>query len=401
LASDAKFIRALEHEWTPARKQIYSAFMLRRLVILILTAASALAAAPVIETGEIAGAKFTIARPAEWNRRVLLHAHGLRSADRPLVADLFPEHLAYRTLLAEGWLVATTSFRRNGLIVADAIADLDALRAHIAQKFGEPARIVVEGESMGGLIATLLAERRPIGAPRYHGAIAIGAALDVREPGAAIELTHRPQIPLLFLTNQSELAGPQRYVTADATDPTAPRAVLFRVSRDGHVNVNQRERLAALRALDAWIERGAAALPRPADGAAFFDATVPPEPQPSQVTPHADGGGFDARVIEVSAIYGNVFLNAQPGDFAALGINRLTHFLLTCHGQTFRVLHGRDFSSVKRGEWVAFPNADGFTWLARNYADAAATAKLNPGDTVSVRRIAEDKQLPLKKQPPR
>ena len=53
--------------------------------------------AVTLETGEINGAKFTLARPAHWNARVLLLAHGLRDADRPLVADLFPEHLAYRT----------------------------------------------------------------------------------------------------------------------------------------------------------------------------------------------------------------------------------------------------------------------------------------------------------------
>ncbi|MBL9198984.1 MAG: SAM-dependent chlorinase/fluorinase [Opitutaceae bacterium] len=374
--------------------------MLSRLALCALFAPTLFAAAPAIETGEIAGAKFTLARPAQWNRRVLLLAHGLRSPDRPLVADLFPEHLAYRTLLNEGWLVAKTSYRRNGLIIADAISDLDALRAHIVEKFGAPSRIVVEGESMGGLIATLIAERRPIGAPVYHGAVAIGAALDAREPGSSLELTHRPQIPLIFLTNQSELAGPQRYVSSEVTDLTALRAVLFRVARDGHVNVNQAERLVALRALDAWIERGAAALPPPAAGAAFFDATVPPQPQPSQAVMHADGRGFDARVIEVSAIYGNVFLNAQPGDFGATGIPRQQHFILRAHGQTFRVLHGRDFSSVKRGEWVAFPNADGFTTLARNFADAAASARLRPGDTVSLIRIEASQQTPLKNQPP-
>lgn len=361
--------------------------MFSRLVFCALSATTLFAAAaPAIETGEIDGAKFTLARPAQWNGRVLLLAHGLRSADRPLVADLFPAHLAYRTLLEEGWLVAKTSYRRNGLIVADAIADLDALHAHIAAEFGVPARVVLEGESMGGLIVTLMAERRPPGSPIYHGAIAIGAALDAREPSSTLELTHRPQIPLIFLTNQSELAGPQRYVSSEVTDLTALRAALFRVARDGHVNVNQAERLVALRALDAWLDRGAAALPQPAAGVSFFDATVPPQPQPSQVAMHADGRGFDARVVEVSAIYGNIFLNAQPADFAAADIPRAAHFLITCHGQTFRVLHGRDFGSVKRGEWVAFPNADGFTWLARNYADAAATAKLAVGDIVTLRR---------------
>jgi pimeloyl-ACP methyl ester carboxylesterase len=358
-----------------------------------------LQAVPVIEAGEINGAQFTLARPAQWNRRVLLIAHGLRSEDRPLVADLFPDHLAYKTLLGEGWLVAKTSYRRNGLIVADAIDDLDALRAHIAAKFGQPERVLLEGESMGGLIVTLIAERTPQKPRLYDGAVAIGAALQAREPNQTLELTHRPQIPLLFLTNQSELEGPVAYVTTEVTDPTALRAQLFRVSRDGHVNVNQPERLLALRALGTWLDHGAAALPHPASEAAFFDATVAPQPQPSQVTLHADGQGFDARVVEVSGIFGNVFLNAQPADFATVGIGKLTRFAVKVREQTFRALYGRDFSSVKRGEWVAFPNADGFFWLARNFADAAATARLRVGDTVTLRRIAEEKIPPGKKAP--
>ena len=359
---------------------------------------SASAAVPTVETGEINGAKFALARPAQWNRRVLLIAHGLRSEDRPLVADLFPDQLANRTLLDEGWLVAKTSYRRNGLIVADAIADLDALRAHLATAFGAPERVLLEGESMGGLIVTLLAEREPSRPRLYHGAIAIGAALQVREPDSTLELTHRPQIPLLFLTNQSELDGPAGYVAHEVTDPAAIRARLFRVARDGHVNVNQRERLAAVRALNAWLDRGADSLPAAALEPPFFDATVAPQPQPAQVIAHDDGRGFDARVVEVSAIYGNIFLNAQPADFAAAGIGKLTHFIVQAHGQTFRAVHGRDFSSVKRGEWVAFPNADGFFWLARNFADAAATAQLAVGDIVTLRRIDEEKKIPAGKK---
>lgn len=346
-----------------------------------------------LETGEIDGAKFTVARPARWNRNLVLLAHGYRGEDRPLVADLFPEHLAYRTLLAEGWMVAKTSYRRNGIIVADALADLDALREHIATKYGELDRVLVEGESMGGLIATLIAEREPDVTinvrPRYAGAIAIGAALDVREPNGTLGLSLQPRLPLLFLTNQSELEGPRRYVAADLPRSPAIRPTLFRVSRDGHVNVNQQERLVAFRALNAWLDRGPSALPPVPRDALFFDATVVPAPQASQIKLHADGRGFDARVIEVSAVYGNIFLNAQPADFAAATIGKMTWFQLSAHGQTFRVLHGRDFSSVKRGEWVVFPNADGFFWLARNYADAAGAAKLSVGDIVSLRRYDE------------
>lgn len=357
-----------------------------RFLVLVALVAPLFAAAP-LETGEIEGAKFAIARPARWNGGVLLLAHGLRSVDRPLVADLFPDHLAYKTLLEEGWLIAKTSYRRNGMIIADAIADLDALRAHIEQTYGRPRRVLLEGESMGGLIVTLIAERQPEEPALYHGAVAIGAALHAREANSPVGLTLQPRLPIIFLTNQSELEGPRHYVTADLPRLAALAPAIFRVSRDGHVNVNQHERLVAIRALNAWLDRGRAALPRAEGAASFFDATVAPEPQPSRVVAHADGRGFDAHVIEISAVYGNVFLDAQPADFAASGIERMTWFQLTVGDKTFRVMHGRDFNSVKRGEWVAFANADGFCWLARNFADAAATAGLKPGDAVTLRRF--------------
>ena len=367
-------------------------------VVLFFSRLLAAAPASTVETGEIAGAKFTLLRPAHWNTRVLLLAHGLRDADRPLVADLFPEHLAYRTLLDEGWIVAKTSYRRNGIIVADAIADLDALRAHIEQKFGTPDRVLLEGESMGGLIVTLMAERDRANPPLYHGAVAIGAALSLRENSSAVGVSLQPHVPLIFLTNQSELEGPRSYVQSRArpADFAADlRPALLRVSRDGHVNVNQRERLAALRALNDWIDQGSPASALAKAGFpmvnGFPDATIPAEPIPTHVTAFADARGFEARVTEVSGNYGNVEFIAQPNDFVTAGIPPGEWFQLIARGQTFRVRYGKDFSSVKRGEWVAFPNADGYFWLARNYGDAAATAKIAVGDTVTIRRYDDAK----------
>jgi pimeloyl-ACP methyl ester carboxylesterase len=343
---------------------------------------------PRIETGELGPARFALARPERWNRGLLLLAPGLRPEERPLVAELFPDHAAHRALLEAGWMIATTSYRRNGLIVADAIADLDALREHIAETYGRPVRVVLQGESMGGLIVTHLAEREPLQPAVYHGAIAIGAALHLREPNSRLGgLTLQPRIPLVFLANRSEIDAPSHYVTADVPRLGGHIPVLLRVSRDGHVNVNQAERLAAFRILDAWLENGRHTVPPPAPGGPFVDVTVAPQPKPSAVVRHPDGRGFDARVIEVSAAFGNLFIDAQPEDFAAAGIERMTWFQLKVGTAVFRVFHGRDFNSVKRAEWVSFPNADGYYWLVRNFADAAATARLQVGSAVTLRRF--------------
>ncbi|HRE84256.1 MAG TPA: hypothetical protein PLN52_24645, partial [Opitutaceae bacterium] len=221
--------------------------------------------APIIEEGEIDGARFTVARPAKvWNGGLILHAHGYRSEEAPRVADLPVQQRAYAELLSEGWMIATTSYRRNGLILLDAMKDIDALRKHISETLGEPRIVLLEGESMGGAIVTLLAER-DVGV--YAGAIAIGAALNLRESNGAGGVTLQPRIPLLFLTNQSEMEGPKGYVERATTEAklntslTPP--VLFKVARNGHVNVNQAERLIAFRALLAWIEHGRETLPKP------------------------------------------------------------------------------------------------------------------------------------------
>ncbi|MDO8540800.1 MAG: hypothetical protein Q7S40_10225 [Opitutaceae bacterium] len=355
-------------------------------LVLILPRTVTAAAAPLVETGEIDGAKFTLARPSRWNGHLLLLAHGYRAEDRPLVADLNPSHGAIKTLLDEGWMVAKTSYRRNGIIITDAISDLDALRNYIAEKFSPPDRVLLEGESMGGLIVTLMAERDVTIPPLYAGAIAIGAALQAREANSTVGLSMQPKIPLLFLSNQSEIEGPRLYVSADIPGSASVRPALFRVLRNGHVNVNQHERLVAIRALNAWLDHGPAALPVRPGETPFFDATVPPPAQPSRVTPHADGRGFDARVLDISAVYGNIAIDAQPLDFRAAEIGGMTYVELRAAGKTFRVRYARDFTDVPRGDWVLFPNADGFCWLARNQRDAAATANLAVGDVVTLRR---------------
>lgn len=355
--------------------------------------------APIIEEGEIDGALFTVARPPKgWNGGLILHAHGYRSEEAPRVANLPVHQKAYADLLSEGWMIATTSYRRNGLILLDAMNDIDALRKHINDKYGAPQIVLLEGESMGGAIVTLLAERD---VDVYAGAIAIGAALNLRESNGSGGVTLQPRIPLLFLTNQSEMEGPKSYVeraTAEAKLNIAlTPPVLFKVARNGHVNVNQAERLTAFRALLAWIEHGREALPKPTPANAggigpvygapeFFDATVTPPPQPSQAEFSSDLRSLTVKVTEISAIYGNVFISLQTADIAKLGVTPGSYLQLEVGDARYRVRYGRDFSSVERGQWVLFPNADGFFWLARNYANAATTAQLTVGSSVRLVR---------------
>lgn len=357
---------------------------------------------PSVQTGEIGQAKYLIARPrGPWNGRLLIHAHGYRNPDEPLIANLSTERLAYATLLNEGWMLATTSYRRNGMILTDAVGDIDALREHIATHFGEPTCVILEGESMGGTIVTLIAER---GSGSYQGAVAIDAALQAREDNGTGGVSLQPRIPMIFLANQSEWEGPRNYVMRASNEARINHEIvapaLFRISRSGHVNVNQAERLVALHALVAWIEKGRDALPRPQpqsiDGLSvhgsdvFFDATVVPPVQPSRVTFDSNGEGFAATVTEVSLGHGNLFIEVQPSDFEKIGVKPGGYFKLKAGEKTYRVRYGRDFSSVPVGQWVMFPNADGYFWLARNHQNAARTSGLSKGQSVHISRYPRE-----------
>jgi len=365
--------------------------MLPRLIpalALLLAVGAAAADQPAhVEVGNLQGAQFAIATPAvTWNRRVLLLAHGYRPDDAPLIADLHPERAALKASLDQGWIVASTSYRRNGLVVADAIADLDALRGYIADKYGEPERVILEGESLGGLIVTIMAERDQ---GPYAGAIAFDATLYAKEHNGQIGLSLLPRIPLLFVATLREAAQAKSYLTSLVArpSPVIPPA-LFLISREGHTNINQAEHTAAFDAMNAWIDHGPNALPTPKDQALYFDATVPPDPGPSTALVEPEAHSLGTRVAEVDAVYGNVLLEAQAADFAAAGIPPMTHFTLAAGGRSYRALYGRTYSDVKADEWIAFPDADGRTVLSRGFANAADTAHLKVGSLVTLTAIA-------------
>jgi pimeloyl-ACP methyl ester carboxylesterase len=339
-----------------------------------------------VDVGQIAGARYAIAVPAGiWNHRLLLLAHGYRPESAPLIADLNPQKDSIKVILEAGWMVATTSFRRNGMVIADAIEDLDALRDHIAKQYGETERVILEGESLGGLIVTIMAERDK-GA--YDGAIALDPTMYLAEPNGQLGLSLLPRIPLLFVATQKEALQPMRYRTAlVARPPPVIQPVLFLIQREGHTNINQAEHLEAFEAINTWIDRGVNALPQPKDQTPYFDATIVPDPVPSTATVRKESHAFDTRVAEADPVYGNVLLEAVAQDFDDAGIAPMTYCTVEVGGKSYRTLYGRTYADVKQNEWVAFPDADGRTVLARYFGDAVATAGLKPGTPVTLTAV--------------
>jgi hypothetical protein len=238
---------------------------------------------------------------------------------------------------------------------------------------------------MGGEIVTMMAERD---AGPYQGALVFDATLYAKEPNSDTGLSLLPRIPLLFVATYHEFKQASGYLTAlVARPPPVVQPALFTISREGHTNINQPERLAARRALIAWVERGRDALPSPGGNQRYYDATIPANPGRSVATMHPDNRGFDTWVAEVDAIYGNVLLQAQEADFEAAGIAPMTYFDFWANGKAYRTLYGRTYTDVRNGEWVAFPDADGRTVLSMSFANGSATAGLRVGDPVSLAAV--------------
>jgi pimeloyl-ACP methyl ester carboxylesterase len=121
--------------------------------------------------GTLAGTVYRLFRPAGWNGRLILYAHGTIEPDAPIA--LPPETDSVIALAASrGAAVALSSFRENGWAVKDGGQRTAQLRGIFIARFGPPTHVYVAGGSQGGLIATMLAEEHP---EVYAGALALCA----------------------------------------------------------------------------------------------------------------------------------------------------------------------------------------------------------------------------------
>ncbi len=328
--------------------------MFRALLLLCVGFALPVSAAPEIK----------ILLPKKPNGCLLIYAHGYRPEGFPNPATL--DSPAYQALHESGWIIASTSYRKTGMVVAEGAEDVDQLRDKIEKKYGPIRRCLLHGESMGGTIVALLAQRDP---KRYQGAIAVGAALQILPPNLHWVT---PKIPLLFLTNQSELAEPQKYL-ADFRK-TGANLALWKVARDGHVNVNGPELLAAVKAVDAAI-----------DGKKLTDrdGTIAPKPGPSDLVKIQDG--FQTTIDTVDPVYGNFIVRVRPADLKKLTIKPGGHFLVVSGREIRKVLWGKDFNDVPEGDWVAFGTADGWLRIVMNFRNAAKNLGVKSGDKIELR----------------
>lgn len=321
--------------------------------------------------GEIKGAKFMIAMPRQWNKRLLMIAHGYRPISVPLFADFPLGKQVYSRLLADGWMITCTSYRRNGLVFKEAVEDILDLRHYIEKKYGKPNQTLLQGISMGAVIGTLIAENHS-----KHFAGILGMAFPLIEEGKYYTFMYKPKIPILFFSNRDELAAPRSYAGKVKPGNKSIPPVIWRVSRDGHVNISDTEEDAALRALITLVETGKIEKNK--------DLTLPTPILESRA--RFKDGGAHAAIKYIHPVYGNMTIYIIEKDLKKLGIQNRTSFKLIFKDKQVKVFWGNSYGDVPRGKWIAFLTANGPLEIARNFEDAAGTLGCKIGDTVFIEK---------------
>lgn len=313
-----------------------------KVLVLLLATLTVAWSQPKLHEGEINGAKYQILVAEKPSGKVLLMAHGYRGKDNPLSADFDHEGLFAQSLLSEGWTIASTSYRRNGWIIDDALADLRALQEKVVSLQGKSTTTTfIIGNSMGGQIAVLAAE----GALKIDGAVTTGAALqNFPKSGFTPKLTFAPKVPVILLINQEENRPMSVNYHKKAGDQSC---ALWKIERPGHCNVSDAEKLAAVQALEDW--KAGKHVPRQKD------ATSPIPDQPSTATKAVIG-----KVGHISESWGNITTTYVSGDLKTLGADLMDKLVIRAGTKSETLILAQHYSEVPRGNGAAYISPEGY-----------------------------------------
>ncbi len=334
-------------------------------LFILLAITSISSSAPLVHEGEIEGARYLILSPEKPNGKLLLLAHGYRPDDAPLSAQFDTDGAMEATLSNEGWVIASTSYRRNGWIIDDAFADLKALQEQVAKLHGKASHTYILGNSMGGQIAVLAAE----GKLAVDGAIGIGTALqDFPKEDYNPSLNYSPKVPLILLINQ-EANRPmsETYFEKAGKEFTA----LWKIERPGHCNTGDSEELAAIRGLDDWLDGKEVAREK--------DATLPIPNPPSTARISMTGD-----ITHVSEAWGNMTTTFVSKDLENLGIRMEDKFVVRVGEAKQVVTLTHHYSGVEAGEGAAFISPNGFLVLMTRNENLAVKLGVANSDKVTL-----------------
>ena len=129
---------------------------------------------------DVTGAWVLAAVPKQWNKTLIVHAHGGPSLEPPELARAAEDVERFDVFVRHGYAWVGSTYRRGGYGVRMAAADVDRSRELFWRAFGKPEHTVLHGQSYGGNVAAKVAELYALdeqGAPNYDGVLLTSGVL--------------------------------------------------------------------------------------------------------------------------------------------------------------------------------------------------------------------------------
>ena len=168
--------------------------------------------AQTFDLGEINGADYFIYIPENWNKGLVMYAHGyeeIGEETEPFVQEVgeFKD-----IFISRGFAFAASKYKRQGLILKDGIEDTEALRSYFELKYGKPNLCIITGHSMGGMISLATIERYQ---NEYDGALPLCGWLEPAHSLMKFSLDLLATYDYLFGPNDGEIVSGNEKVTME------------------------------------------------------------------------------------------------------------------------------------------------------------------------------------------
>jgi hypothetical protein len=127
-----------------------------------------------------AGAFYTIIMPADWNGRLVLHAHGGPSLGDPTPERSVEDVTRWAIMVKAGYAWAGSTFRQGGVEVRGAAEDTERLRGIFRAHVAKPKLTILHGQSWGAGVAAKAAEmftQETVGEKPYDGVLLTAGVL--------------------------------------------------------------------------------------------------------------------------------------------------------------------------------------------------------------------------------
>ena len=192
--------------------------------------------------------------PASWNGTLLIYSHGYRQAGDPATgtgaapktaADADSSGVAAQ-LLSEGYAIAGSSYSRNGFASLDGVKADELLFSWFKTKAGTPSTVIAWGDSLGGLVTELFAEKHP---EIVDGVLQLGAVVGGTVRNFDLALDYEVMVKKL-IDPALKLTGYTSYAEAASNFSHAYNTILSALSSsDNGVKARMVSRLLAIQLL--------------------------------------------------------------------------------------------------------------------------------------------------------